>query len=276
MKNHFISCTLGILSFFFIPYFFIIPLNGIDTLTINQKFNVERILPVITATQIDKNMKLETIKAQTIIARSDYYRRLEEKESLLDILKGLRRDLEKKSFSEWILDEKYERAVEETRGEVLVRNYKLELLPYHQLSAGRTRNGKEVLHSDKYKYLKSVKCDRDKEADDYLSSFYISQVDLPKNLIVKKRDSVGYVTEIRADDMVLEGETFSRELGLASSNFSIKRNKNNICFLCKGKGHGLGFSQYGGDQLAKNKKTAEEILTTYFADMQIVNVREIK
>ena len=82
--------------------------------------------------------------------------------------------------------------------------------------------------------------------------------------------------EIQADDMVLEGETFSRELGLASSNFSIKRSKNNICFLCKGKGHGLGFSQYGGDQLAKNKKTAEEILTTYFADMQIVNVREIK
>ena len=243
---------------------------------INQKFNVERILPVITATQIDKNMKLETIKAQTIIARSDYYRRLEEKESLLDILKGLRRDLEKKSFSEWILDEKYERAVEETRGEVLVRNYKLELLPYHQLSAGRTRNGEEVLHSDKYKYLKSVKCDSDKEADDYLSSFYISQVDLPKNLIVKKRDSAGYVTEIRADDMVLEGETFSRELGLASSNFTIKRSKNNICFLCKWKGHGLGFSQYGGDQLAKNKKTAEEILTTYFADMQIVNVREIK
>ena len=157
-----------------------------------------------------------------------------------------------------------------------MRNYKLELLPYHQLSAGRTRNGKEVLHSDKYKYLKSVKCDSDKEADDYLSSFYISQVDLPKNLIVKKRDSAGYVTEIRADDMVLEGETFSRELGLASSNFSIKRSKNNICFLCKGKGHGLGFSQYGGDQLAKNKKTAEEILTTYFADMQIVNVREIK
>lgn len=55
-------------------------------------------MPVVTATQIDKNMKLETIKAQTIIARSDYYRRLEEKESLLDILKGLRRDLEKKAF----------------------------------------------------------------------------------------------------------------------------------------------------------------------------------
>lgn len=220
MKNHFISCTLGILSFFFIPYFFIIPLNGIDTLTINQKFNVEKILPVVTATQIDKNMKLETIKAQTIIARSDYYRRLEEKESLLDILKGLRRDLEKKSFSEWILDEKYERAAEETRGEVLVRNYKLELLPYHQLSAGRTRNGKEVLHSDKYKYLKSVKCDQDdKEADDYLSSFYISQVDLPKNLIVKKRDSVGYVTEIRADDMVLEGETFMQRTGAGFFQF---------------------------------------------------------
>lgn len=36
------------------------------------------------------------------------------------------------------------------------------------------------------------------------------------------------------------------------------------------------FPNMVGDQLAKNKKTAEEILTTYFADMQIVNVREIK
>ena len=112
MKNHFISCTLGILSFF-LSLFFIIPLNGIDTLMINQKFNVERILPVVTATQIDKNMKLETIKAQTIIARSDYYRRLEERR-VFRYIEGTATDLEKKVFR---MDSrrKYERAVEETR-----------------------------------------------------------------------------------------------------------------------------------------------------------------
>ena len=42
-----------------------------------------------------------------------------------------------------------------------------------------------------------------------------------------------------------------------------------IRFLSKGKGHGLGFSQYGGDVLAKEGKTWQEILHIYFPLMEI-------
>ena len=42
-----------------------------------------------------------------------------------------------------------------------------------------------------------------------------------------------------------------------------------VRFLCKGKGHGLGFSQYGGNKLAKEGKNWKEILNTYFPLMDI-------
>lgn len=53
----------------FIPYLMVILMNGADTALLIRKFNMEMILPVITAAQIPDDYELETIKAQTIIAR---------------------------------------------------------------------------------------------------------------------------------------------------------------------------------------------------------------
>ena len=78
-----------------------------------------------------------------------------------------------------------------------------------------------------------------------------------------------------ADGRVLEGESFRKGMGLVSSNFTIQRIGKNIRFMCKGKGHGLGFSQYGGNALAKENKTVEEILSAYFPEMELTDIEEI-
>ena len=93
-----------------------------------------------------------------------------------------------------------------------------------------------------------------------------------KELEIKSRDSAGYVTELLADGKVLEGESFRMGMGLSSANFTIQTIGNKVRFLCKGKGHGLGFSQYGGNEMAKNSKTEEEILEYYFPEMEIVEI----
>ena len=67
----------------------------------------------------------------------------------------------------------------ETESEVLAVDGKLQLTPYHELSAGRTRDGAEVLHSEEYAYLKSVESDMDKGSEDFLNSVYINQSVLP-------------------------------------------------------------------------------------------------
>ena len=65
-------------------------------------------------------------------------------------------------------------------------------------------------------------------------------------------------------------------MGLLSSNFTVQRIGKSIRFMCRGKGHGLGFSQYGGNALAKEQQKAEEILAVYFPEMELTDVEELQ
>lgn len=56
--------------------------------------------------------------------------------------------------------QQYGAAAEATAGQVLTYNGKLKLVPYHEISSGKTRDGKEVFHSAEYGYLKSVESSR--------------------------------------------------------------------------------------------------------------------
>ena len=275
MKKSFFPGTTGVFCLFFIPYMITIIFNGVDTTLINRKFDVETILPVIVAEQIGDNYELETIKAQAVIARSNLYRTVKEQKSLNSVLNQIRDEIKNKSLKSLyllIMQDKYERAVKETKGKVITWENKLKLVPYHEISSGTTRDGEEVFHSEEYAYLKAVDSSQDKDSPDYVNSTYVSVTQLPAKLVIKKRDSAGYVTALTADGNWLEGETFRQGMHLASADFSMQRVGNVVRFLCKGKGHGLGFSQYGGNEMAKNGSSWEEILETYFPEMEISTV----
>lgn len=275
MKKSFFPDVSGVLVLFLIPYLMVILMNGLDTALLNRTFNVEMLLPVIVASEMGSEYELEAVKAQTIIARSEFYRKLQEKKNLSSVLTQIREETEFREgeiLRALIENLNYEKAVTETESEVLAVDGKLQLTPYHELSAGRTRDGAEVLHSEEYAYLKSVESDMDKGSEDFLNSVYINQSVLPERLVIKSRDSAGYVTEILADGDILEGESFRKGMGLSSANFTIQKIGKEIRFLCKGRGHGLGFSQYGGNEMAKEKKSAEEILEFYFPEMELVDI----
>ncbi len=275
MKKFFFPGVSGVLVLFLIPYLMVILMNGLDTALLNRTFNVEMLLPVIVASEMGSEYELEAVKAQTIIARSEFYRKLQEKKNLSSVLTQIREETEFREgeiLQALIENLNYEKAVTETESEVLAVDGKLQLTPYHELSAGRTRDGAEVLHSEEYAYLKSVESDMDKGSEDFLNSVYINQSVLPERLVIKSRDSAGYATEILADGDILEGESFRKGMGLSSANFTIQKIGKEIRFLCKGRGHGLGFSQYGGNEMAKEKKSAEEILEFYFPEMELVDI----
>lgn len=122
-----------------------------------------------------------------------------------------------------LLNEKYETAANQTEGLILTAGQQLKTVPYHEISAGKTREGAECLHDSEYDYLKSVESTADKEADGYLTGIYVSANRLPDKLVIKTRDSAGYVTELLADGKVLEGESFRMGMGLPSSNFTLQR-----------------------------------------------------
>lgn len=272
MKKSFFPGTTGIFCLLFIPYIITIIFNGVDATLINKKFDMEMILPVLTASQIRESYELETIKAQMIIARSNFCRSMKEQKSLSKVLNQMRDEVKEETFYRVLRQKEYEKAVEETKGEILTYEDELKLVPYHEISAGQTRDGEEVFHSEEESYLKSVHSDVDKESDNYINGIYINKNILPQELEIKTRDSAGYVTEILADGKILEGESFRKGMGLTSANFTIQEIGNQMRFLCKGKGHGMGFSQYGGNDMAKKGGTDKEILEYYFPEMKIQQV----
>lgn len=279
MKKSFLPNLTAILTFLLFPYVITMLINGTNTALLDRAFDVETILPVVVLTQIGSDHEIETIKAQAIIARSNLYRKIQEQKNVQQIFEEIREDLnediQKNIYFFWQSGTKYEKAVAETTDKVLTLENELKLIPYHEISAGETRDGKEVLHSAEYAYLSSVDSSADKDSEDFLNSVYIDQSMLPKNLKIETRDAAGYVTKLLTDEVVLEGESFRKGIGLPSANFTMQKIGDEVRFLCKGRGHGLGFSQYGGNELAKEEKTGEDILEYYFPEMEIVDVKEI-
>lgn len=268
MKRKGVFNLSKILLILLLPYLSVSVINGSERILLNYRPDPELYLPAVLSCQISPNYEIQTVEAQAVIARSNLFRKFADEESRMDVLCEIGKGI-KNQWKWWISDEICEEAVENTEGKVLLLDGKLNLVPYHEISVGMTRDGESVLGSSEYQYLKSVDSSADKNSPDYFSSTYISERQLPKELKIKERDSAGYVLSLQADDKILEGEMFALGMGLPSSNFSIQKTGNKVRFLCRGKGHGLGFSQYGGNELAKEGSSWEEILEEYFPEMEI-------
>lgn len=255
---------------FFIPYLLTIAVNGIEMAVLNRTPDPEEYIPVLLSRQISQEYEEETIKAQAVITRTNFLRRLNE-ENAADILKDAEEETEGLRFLWKAPDIVYRKAAQETQGQILTAEGELKLVPYHEISGGQTRDGMEAFHSKEYSYLESVDSSIDKESKFYLNSTYISEQQMPSELNIQEREKTGYVSSLTADGEFLEGESFARGMGLASSNFTIQKIGSEFRFLSKGKGHGLGFSQNGGNEMAKKGCTWKEILETYFPAMEMAS-----
>ena len=269
MKGRKQSWVTKIFLLLTLPYLVTVFVNGPEAVSVNKTTDMENILPIILRGQISPEHQIETIEAQAVIARSNFMRKIQEQKDTGSILREISNNV-KQYGRVWKIPEVcYETAVKNTQGQILTVDGELKLVPYHEISAGETRDGEAAFHDPQYAYLKSVDSSADKDATEYLNSTYVSEQQLPKDLTISLRDKSGYVQSLMADENILEGTAFASGMGIASPAFSMQKLDDRMRFLSKGKGHGLGFSQYGGDALAKEGKTWQEILHIYFPLMEI-------
>ena len=189
-----------------------------------------------------------------------------------------------------IMDQKRKKAVKETIGKVIT--YKGALIePYfHAVSVGMTLDASEWF-GKKIPYLRQKESLSDIESKDYMSiktiSYQRMQIileehmkkkitiqQLQKNLRLLTVTKNGYVKQIKAGSCIISGEDFARWLQLASNNFYFEQYKGNLRIICLGKGNGLGLSQYGADQMAKQGKTYQKILKYYYPKTMIQKLYE--
>ena len=116
-------------------------------------------------------------------------------------------------------------------------------------------------------YLKSVNSEWDKTAPNYevQTEFTLDELrnkfnnkSLTKDSFVILNKTEGKnVNEILVGDKVYSGREFREILGLRSADFSLTFNDNKVIITTYGYGHGVGMSQYGANELAKQGKTIE-------------------
>ncbi len=177
-----------------------------------------------------------------------------------------------------------------------VVNYVLEyddepiVAAYHAISAGKTEDAANVW-SGSAPYLQSVTSEGDVLAPNFETTVKLTEQEAKATLTsaypdIKlgadasqwfsqpQRSESGYVSEISVGDKQLQGKDVREIFGLRSHDFEVSYNNSNFIFTVTGYGHGVGLSQYGADFLARQGKSFDEILSTYYTDAVLKTATE--
>lgn len=270
--------------FVLLPYLITMLILGRNACPVGRTTELESYVAGAAASQIPWEYQKEAIKAQVVLARTNLYLEKQngkEQEMLEEITSFFRqKHMNSERLEQFSV---FQEAAAETKGEILTQNGSAVKLPYHDLSAGKTRDGKEIL-GDSYAYIPSVEVTKDIDSPLYVEGCYFSFQELEnhmckqyksfsfgeeRNIEIKKTDAADYVMEVQIGNQMVQGERIKEILSLPSSCFTVQISGNQVRFLCKGRGHGLGMSQYGAEQMALEGKDYKEILNTFFPELNI-------
>ena len=278
------SVAFLLLFFLLFPYLMTVLILGREACPLRRDISLEEYVPAVTASQISWDCSKEAIKVQTVAARSNLYL-LQDTDKEESVIQEAVNYIRKQDMNSFML-EKYQvflEAARETGGQVLKQNGEVKEIPYHTLSGGKTRDGKEIL-GEAYSYLPSVDTSMDIESPEYVKGCYFSKKELEDKIKnkysgfsldedmtveIKDTDSADYVMEIQIGDQEFQGEEVRELLDLPSSCFSVQDLDGEIRFLCMGQGHGLGLSQYTVQQMSLEGKKYEEILSYFFPELTV-------
>lgn len=187
-------------------------------------------------------------------------------------------------FDGW--ERRIEEAVAATDGQVALYDGQPILAVFHSSSAGKTAGAGDVWSGD-MPYLRSVDSPEGEETvPNYYSAAEFTAAEA-KALLAQahpeltfsggpdkwfgavEKDESGRVGTVEVCGAPLRGVEVRRIFSLRSACFTIDAAADRVTFRVTGYGHGVGMSQYGANELARQGRTWQEILLWYYADITI-------
>ncbi len=187
-------------------------------------------------------------------------------------------------FDGW--ESRIEEAVAATDGQVALYDGQPILAVFHSSSAGKTAGAGDVWSGD-MPYLRSVDSPEGEETvPNYYSAAEFTAAEA-KALLAQahpeltfsggpdkwfgavEKDESGRVGTVEVCGAPLRGVEVRRIFSLRSACFTIDAAADRVTFRVTGYGHGVGMSQYGANELARQGRTWQEILLWYYADVTI-------
>lgn len=241
--------------------------------------------------QIDVSYHIEALKAQACAAYTYALRLSEDGAELSDSTSLCQPYFTPAKAKEYYGDsyEKYLPAVREAAAYGAQHPIYYENKPiysvYHSVSAGVTARP-EYIWGKNFPYLARVDCPADKSFSDYNTVNEMTAETVRQRLIEYdpeanmpldyslwfsniKKDEYGYVISADAGGKTLSGGDLWRILRTRSTAFDIEWTGMNFRITAKGYGHGAGMSQYTANQMAKEGKTAVEILEYFYRGAKV-------
>ena len=244
----------------------------------------EEYIKGVVSGEMPANYELEALKAQAVAARSYALYHMNGKEYDVTNTTSSQVYLEEKDLKEkWGKDydkniKKIENAIKETSGEYLTyKGEKVDAM-FFAVSTGKTENSEEVFVS-KLPYLRSVSSTWDEKSPAFTDSVTINIKDFYNNLNIPYEDnleievlektSTGRIKKLKINGYEINGRDLQTKLKLKSNYFEIIKKENNIIINTKGYGHGVGMSQFGANEMAKEGNNYKKILKHYYEGTEI-------
>jgi stage II sporulation protein D len=248
----------------------------------------------------------ECFKAFAICARTYAVNRMKEGKSLFDIYADTRDQVFGGSGKG---NEISDRAVDETRGNILTYDNKPAVIYYHSTCGGTTEAVDHVFAKGDIPYLRGINdgdtpyCNespRFKWKETYSEQLFVERLYkaklLPdinyklKQIHVKSRFESGRINELTillndANDtpkmVTLQGNgmrslirTADNSTILRSTAFDITLSDNSVIINGRGFGHGVGLCQWGAMYLAAHGRSSGEILSHYYPGTEITKLND--
>ena len=254
---------------------------------------LEEYLKGVVLAEMPIEFEMEALKAQAIVART--YTRYKMKHHSFghenaDICDNIQccqaYQTKENAFLSWNDDvkmakwQKIEEAVQSTCGELITYQGEVIEAFFHSHSAGQTEDVKYLWNEEEIPYLKSVSGMEqtpfletksfDKQEFKKLIAESVPQYDVKRDrLQIVDYTQSGRVWHVKMGKTIIKAMDLRAMLGLRSTKFQVEENEQTITFRTSGYGHGVGMSQYGGNQMAKNGASAEQIIQHYYSGVMI-------
>ncbi len=252
-----------------------------------KNLELEEYIIGVVAGEMPASFEIEALKAQAIAARSYAMNKINTSNETYDLVTDVTNqvyittdEMKNKWQSEYdYYYEKIKNAVLETQGLVMKYNDEIISAYYFAMSNGSTEDVSLVFGESK-DYLQSVDSSWDENVKNFTVETNITKEEFCKKLdiscddiIIKdiKRSETNRVNEITINNKKFKGTEVRSLLNLRSTDFDIEINES-IKITTKGYGHGVGMSQYGANEMAKNGSTYEEILKHYYNNIEISKI----
>ncbi len=237
----------------------------------------------VVSCEMPASFNIEALKAQAVAARTFAYYKIN-KENFNEA--NLTRATDQCYIDENAMKEKWgntydkykeivSSAVKATEGEIIKKNNELFKTYYFSTSNGYTEDALAVFKNND---ITSVSSPWDKDTSGYKKVTTFTKEELTKKLgsfnaiTIQKRNKTNHVEQVSVDSKTYTGIEFRKLLGLRSTDFTIDLSEDKISITTYGYGHGVGMSQTGANELAKQNKDYKYILSYYYNTQEFSNI----